>query len=589
MKYSWRDIGSNVSSAGVGFRVWAPFASRVDLVLQDSAIPMTGEDDYFYAIIRDCSPGDIYRYSVDGRKLPDPASRFQPRGIRGGSQVIDLESYKWRNTEWKGIPLEDMIIYEVHTGAFTESGNYSGIKSKIGHLHSLGVNTLELMPVNQTYGSRNWGYDGVFPYAPMYSYGHPDHLKDLVDELHGSGFAVILDVVYNHLGPLGNVLPFYGPYLSEKYTSPWGASLNFDSGYSNPVRDFFIGNALYWLDGFRFDGLRLDATHSIVDQTPRHFLEDLSMEVEKLSGSTGRKIVLVAENDRNDTGIVRERKRCGMGMDGIWSDDLHHAIHSYLTGENDGYYSDYGTSDPIFKGLRDGFVYDGVYSKHLKMIRGTRFSGEFPWKLIVSLQNHDQVGNRPLGSRISSILSIDRLKLGVATILLSPYTPLLFMGEEYAEKSPFLFFSDPPDSDFAEKVDRGRKEEFRNFEKVHRMPDPSSPDAFLNSRLSWDMTETHSKILDFYRETIRIRKKYLTPVARSKFRVLNSGGTFLILYPFGDATVQVTLNYTGDEMDLDGEVLLNSSVQRFGGTNKEPDRINEFGSVVTLLQRGERS
>jgi maltooligosyltrehalose trehalohydrolase len=495
------------------FRVWAPLVNSISLKIltpSERLIPMQKEDHgYWKAVVDDISPGTLYAYCLDGnRDRPDPASYFQPQGVHKASQVIDHRAFDWQDSRWLGIPLSTMILYEIHIGTFTDEGTFDAVINRLDDIGETGINAVEIMPVAQFPGERNWGYDGVYPFAVQNSYGGPDGLKLLVDECHNRGMAVILDVVYNHLGPEGNYLRDFGPYFTDRYRTPWGDAINFDGPYSNEVRNYYFENALYWFKHFHIDALRLDAIHGIYDMSARHFLLELAERVEEYSQEAGRKFYLIAESDLNDPSAAIPKENGGYGLDGLWCDDFHHAVHTLLTSEDKGYYSDFGMTEDLVQSMKEGFVYSGQYSLFRKRNHGSS-SRELPAdRLIVFAQNHDQIGNRMKGERLSSLVSFESLKLAAGIVFLSPYIPLVFMGEEYGETSPFLYFVSHSDPNLIEGVRQGRKKEFETFNWEGEPPDPQSSDTFIQSRLDWSKREKgrNKVLLDFYKELIRLRK-----------------------------------------------------------------------------------
>jgi maltooligosyltrehalose trehalohydrolase len=501
------------------FRVWAPQASTVELRIvhpEERRVQLAhARSGYFQSAVEAVSPGALYVYRLDGEKdRPDPASRFQPQGVHGPSQVVD-EAFPWNDTCWFGLPLRDYIVYELHVGTFTQQGTFAAIIPHLPELKELGITAIELMPVAQFPGARNWGYDGVFPFAVHQSYGGPEELKRLVNACHREGLAAILDVVYNHLGPEGNYLGDFGPYFTERYKTPWGSALNFDGPESDPVRRFFIDNALYWITEFHFDGLRLDAVHAILDHSPYTFLEELAEAVQERAKKLNRQIFLFPESAANDARLIRPRQIGGYGLDAQWNDDFHHALRGVLTGENSGYYSDYGEFNQLVKTYREGFVYSGQYSRHRRHRHGTS-TREIPAeRFVVFAQNHDQVGNRMLGERLSQLVSFEELKLAAAAVLLSPFIPLLFMGEEYGEEAPFQYFMSHHDPALVEAVRKGRREEFATFGWQAEPPDPQDEATFLRAKLNHQLRleGRFHELLMFYRELIRLRKS-LAPLAR---------------------------------------------------------------------------
>jgi maltooligosyltrehalose trehalohydrolase len=508
-------IGSNYLGEGrCEFVVWAPFLNKVDLKIVSTEKRIfslrKNKKGYWETVVEGVFPGTLYFYSLDGeRERPDPASLFQPQGVHGSSQVIDHGSFKWEDGNWAGIPLSEMIMYELHVGAFTPEGTFDAVIGRLHDLAALGINAIEIMPVAQFPGERNWGYDGVYHFAVQNSYGGPEGLKRLVNECHKKGVAVILDVVYNHLGPEGNYLWDYGPYFTDKYKTPWGMAINFDDTYSNEVRNFFIENALHWFKNYHIDALRLDAIHGISDLSAKPFLQELAEKVEEFSLKEDRKFYLIAESDLNDSRVIKPRELGGYGIDAQWCDDFHHCLHTLVTGESQGYYVDFGKLEYLVKSLREGFVYSGQYSEYRKRNHGNSSKDRPAEQFIVFSQNHDQVGNRMFGERLASLVSFESLKLVAGTVLLSPYIPLLFMGEEYGEDSPFLYFVSHLDKNLIEAVRKGRKEEFKSFSWKEEPPDPQAVETFLKSKINWEKREkeNHKVLLRFYKKLIKLRRE----------------------------------------------------------------------------------
>lgn len=465
------------------------------------------EMGYWRTIAGNIQAGARYWYTLDDRIMrPDPASRHQPDGVHGASAVVDTH-FEWTDTCWKGLPLSDMIIYELHTGAFTPQGNFQGIISRLGYLQSLGINAIEIMPIAQFAGRRNWGYDGVYHFAIQNSYGATSDLKQLVDACHRHGIAVILDVVYNHAGPEGNYLRDFGPYFTDKYKTPWGECVNFDDAWCDGVRNYVIQNALQWLDEFHIDALRLDAVHAIRDFSAKHIMEELSEQVRALEQRTGRKKVLIAELDLNNPRYITPIEKGGYGMDGQWIDEFHHALHAMITGETNGYYEDFGGLEKLAKAFQHSYVYTGEYSPHRKKHFGIEPRDNPYSQFVVFTQNHDQVGNRLLGDRLTTMLSPEALKLAAATMLLSPHVPFLFMGEEYGEKNPFLFFTDYCDQPLIDALCDGRKNEFAYFNWEGEALNPQDEAVFRQSMLGWK-TDDMPGLLNFYRHLIHLRKTH---------------------------------------------------------------------------------
>jgi maltooligosyltrehalose trehalohydrolase len=545
------------------FAVWAPKHERVEVHLLGSqpefVLMKRDVMGYHTVAVDNVRPGAKYLYRLaDSHERPDPASRRQPDGVHGPSQLIDLSNFEWTDRDWNGLPLEDSVFYELHVGTYTKEGNFTALLASLDNFAALGVTTIELMPIAQFPGNRNWGYDGVYPFAVQSSYGTPRDLQQLVNAAHAHGLALCLDVVYNHLGPEGNYLSEFGPYFTDKYKTPWGAALNFDGPESDEVRHFFVQNALYWLENFHIDALRLDAIHGIFDASAVPFLAELSKEVDAFAAHTGRTISLVAESDLNDSRVLRSRCEGGFGMPSQWSDDFHHSVHTLLTGENSGYYEDFGEVRHLAGTLKQGWHYDGKYSRHRRRRHGNRPPAFKGTNYVVCMQNHDQVGNRALGERLSSLVNFESLKLAAGANLLSPFVPLLFMGEEYGETAPFLYFTSHGDPNLAEAVRRGRTEEFERFRWKVEIPDPQAEGTFVRSRLNLDLSrqEPHRTLMRFYQMLLRFRRDYrlghtgarlVTEYPESKALLVSqtkSTSQLAILFNFGDA-----------QADLGGEIL----------------------------------
>jgi len=454
-------------------------------------------------------------------------SRYQPEGVHGPSAVVSSD-FAWLDTGWHGLDLADYIIYEVHTGLLTEAGTFEGIIGRLDDLKRLGITAIELMPIAQFPGRRNWGYDGVFPYAPQKTYGGPAGLRTLVNACHTLGLAVVLDVVYNHLGPEGNYLEDFGPYFTGRYRTPWGRAVNFDGLESGPVRQFFRENARYWISEFHIDALRFDAIHAITDKSSNPALAEITEAVRLAGRERGRKTYAIAESALNDSCVLKSAGQGGLGFDAQWNDDFHHSLHSLLTGERHAYYQDYGEITHLAKALSEGFVYTGQYSAFRQRNFGKPLSLSSGEQLVVFSQNHDQVGNRLRGERLSAIMSLEDQKLAAGVVLLSPYVPLLFMGEEYGETAPFLYFTDHQDPVVAEAVRAGRREEFAAFSGAGDYPDPQEEATFLRSRLSWHAGA--SVLPEFYAILIKLRKSCtaLASLAMSAFAVTVNGNSLVM-------------------------------------------------------------
>lgn len=522
------DIGATPETGGVHFRAWAPAVTTMEVELPESGglrVALQRDGEYFEGVVQ-ASAGDRYWFWLEGTlRRPDPASRSQPDGVHGPSQVVD-PAFPWRDADWQGITLDRCIFYELHVGAFTPEGTFAAAIERLDYLKELGITALELMPVAQFPGERNWGYDGVFPFAPQNSYGGSSGLKKLVDACHRKGLAVLLDVVYNHLGPEGNYLHAFGPYFTDRYRTPWGDAVNFDGSGSDGVRHYFISNALHWLTEYHLDGLRLDAVHGIYDFSASHILQELSDAVHQESRALGRRLHLIAESDLNDVRLIKPVEAGGYGLAAQWNDDFHHALRTLLTGERSGYYADFGSFADLVKGFREGFIFSGSYSTYRKRRHGSSSAEIPPGQLVVFAQNHDQVGNRLRGERLSEHLTIQQLKLAAATTLLSPYLPLLFMGEEYAEAAPFPYFVSHGDADLVEGVRQGRREEFAAFGHQGTPPDPQAEETFLSAKLNpLQRNEGDQRAsYDFYRQLIRLRKECapLASLSREGVQVIAS-------------------------------------------------------------------
>lgn len=496
------------------FKVWAP--EKTEMVLHivkpfDKELQMNKNEEGYFFVDVETSEKDLQYFFKPGKEkdVPDPASQFQPEGVHGPSQTIDHSLYKWNDSNWKGIPLKEFIIYELHVGAFTPEGTFEAIIDRLDELIDTGINAIELMPVAQFPGNRNWGYDGAFLYAVQNSYGGPQGLKKLVDACHQKGIAVIIDVVYNHLGPEGNYFSQFGPYFNHKYHTPWGDAINFDDAWSDGVRDYFSDNVIYWFENFHIDALRCDAIHAMFDNGAVHFWQLTHEKVKKLEEKTGRQFHLIAESDLNDPKVVKLPEQGGFGFDAQWLDDFHHAMYTLINpGEKQRYY-DFGSIEQFVKAYNDGFVHSGEWVKFRKKKYGASSAGIAGDKFIVFNQNHDQVGNRADGKRLNMLIDFERSKLAAAAILLAPYVPMLFMGEEYADESPFFYFVSHSDKELIKAVQEGRKKEFAEFGFGDDVADPQHEHTFIQSKLQWNKrNEGHHKImLAWYKELIHLRKK----------------------------------------------------------------------------------
>ncbi len=514
-KNEWTlDLGAMPGPSGVRFRVWAPHAKAVSVRLTkpkaDTVKMEPAEPGYFEATVPGIGAGARYVYVLDGSKeRPDPASRSQPDGVHGPSAVVDPGAFRWTDQNWRGLPLKELIIYELHTGTFTQEGTLRSAIARLDYLkQEVGVTAIELMPVAQCPGARNWGYDGVYPFAPQASFGGPEGLKAFVDACHAKGLAVIMDVVYNHLGPEGNYLGDFGPYFTDRYRTPWGSAINYDDRGSDEVRHYIVSNALYWVSEYHIDGLRLDAIHGIFDFSARHILHELGDAVHGLAARLRRTVPVIAESDLNDVRVIAPAAEGGHDLDAQWSDDFHHALRVVLTGERKGYYRDFGRLEQLATAMREGYVYSGQHSDFRGRKHGNSSRGRPLSQFVVFAQNHDQIGNRALGDRLSTQLPFEAQKVAMAAVLLSPSIPLLFMGEEYGETAPFLYFIDHGDPALIEAVRNGRRDEFAAFGWQEAIPDPQAVSTYEQSRIQADRrTEgTHAAMLQWTRALIDTRK-----------------------------------------------------------------------------------
>ncbi len=530
------------------FTVWAPLREQVFLHIVGTDISrhamQRDEAGYWSVSLPHIEAGCYYLYELEADIVrPDPASRSQPMGVHGPSAVADGRYFAWTDQEWTGIEPAGLIIYELHTGTFSPEHNFQGIISRLPYLQSLGITAIELMPVAQFPGQRNWGYDGVFPFAVHHSYGTPDDLKALVNAAHAHGMAVILDVVYNHVGPEGNYFADYGPYFTDKYITPWAQAINMDDAWCDGVRNYFLHNALMWLDEFHVDGLRLDAVHAIWDVSARPFLRQLSNAVRELEKRTDKRKILIAELDYNDPRYIDPPYKGGYGLDMQWIDEFHHALHAVITGEVNGYYEDFGQLAHLAKSFNSSYVYTGEFSVHRKKHFGV-LPGEHPYhQFVVFAQNHDQIGNRLAGDRLTASLSMNQLKLAAATVLLSPHIPLLFMGEEYGELNSFQFFTDHSEPELIASLREGRRKEFAYFNWEGDVPDPQSSAVFEESMLSWQTESVMSaEVLAWYKLLIDFRK------TRPALQNYERGGTKATVH--GEKLLYVERQGNGDMLAI---------------------------------------
>ena len=530
------------------FRVWAPRAHQVAVQIAGEKLPLQqSSGGWWEAGVEAARPGMDYAYFLDDEDLalPDPRSPWQPNGVHGPSRILDHSAFPWTDAAWEAPPLSSAIVYELHIGTFTPEGTLDAAQTKLDSLRELGITHVELMPVNSFPGVQGWGYDGVDLFAPHQPYGSPDALKRFVDACHARGLAVLLDVVYNHLGPDGNYLGKFGPYFTAAHHTPWGDAVNLEDRGSHEVRRFFCDNALMWLRDYHFDGLRLDAVHAYMDRSAINFMEQLGAEVHALQAHTGRSYVVIAESDLNDPRFVTAREAGGYGLDAQWSDDFHHALFSVLTGERSGYYADFGSLADLAKSLREVFVYDGRFSRYRDRIQGRPVVNLPASRFLGYSQDHDQVGNRAKGDRLGQIVSLGRAKIAAALELTAPFVPMIFQGEEWAASSPFLFFTNHGE-ELGKLISEGRKKEFAAFGwNPADIPDPQSPKTFQRSKLNWDerTTAPHAEMLDWYRRLIALRHATpdLTDPDRSRVHVRFSEEAKWLVMERGSVTVAVSI------------------------------------------------
>ncbi len=551
--------GAVLDADGVRFRLWAPGCDTVSLALEPEGrvLPMQAQMGGFHEIhVPGAGSGTLYRYQLpDGLRVPDPASRFQPQDVHGPSQVMDPDAYRWTE-RWAGRPWDEVVLYELHVGAFTPEGTFRAAADRLDHLRLLGVTAIEIMPIADFPGRRNWGYDGVLPYAPDSSYGRPDDLKALVEAAHARGIAVLLDVVYNHFGPDGNYLPVYAPaFFTDRHKTPWGAAINYDGEHAAPVREFIIGNALYWIREFHLDGLRFDAVHAIIDDSGRHLLDELA---DRARASTTRPLHLLLENEDNDPTRLGRENGQPVHYTAQWNDDVHHVLHTAATHERTGYYADYeGDTALLGRALAEGFGYQGQMMPYRGSARGAPSAELPPGAFVAFIQNHDQIGNRAFGERLGSIAPPEAMRALAATYLLLPQAPMIFMGEEWGAKQPFPFFCDF-EGDLADAVRNGRREEFARFpefqdpEMRDRIPDPLANATFESAKLDWSAAE--GSLLSLYRDLITVRRQHIVPLLASITRggsATSLGeGAVELRWQAGDRTLVLASNLSGKVVDV---------------------------------------
>jgi maltooligosyltrehalose trehalohydrolase len=602
---NWRlEFGANLTEGGVLFRAWAPLASHLSVRImhpRQAILPMERNPYGVFTAFSELLPaGAEYYFELNGdRCRPDPVSRFQPHGVHGASQVVDPNAFAWTDDDWAGIALEDFIIYELHTGTFTSEGTFDGVIGRLPYLRELGITALELMPVAAFPGSRNWGYDGVYLYAPHAAYGGPTGLKRLIDACHREGMAVVLDVVYNHLGPEGNYLGEYAPCFTDVYRTPWGAAINFDGPQSDGVRRFFVDNALYWLTEYHIDALRLDAIHRIYDFGAYHVLREMADAFQRQARSLGRRAWLIAESDLNDPRVINPAAIGGHRIDTQWNDDFHHSLHALLTDARHGYFADFGRVEDLRKAIVEGFVYDGRRSVYRQRRHGAPSAANSGRQFVVFNQNHDQIANANAGTRLSAMLTPQQQKLAAAILLCAPNLPMLFMGEEFGASSPFDYFTSFPDAALARAVSEGRRREYEPFFKSRTFPDPQVPGTFVRSRIDWaeSTRSPHRELLDFNRALIALRKttRCLSNCRKDLTAVDFSEAERWMVIKRGDPSGEVALafcNLSEQEQEVplparasEARLVLFTGEQRFGGapgTSLPPNTVDSSQTYIRL-------
>ncbi|MDB5112072.1 MAG: malto-oligosyltrehalose trehalohydrolase [Mucilaginibacter sp.] len=591
-----RTIGVTFNVSGTAeILVWAPLADSVFISIRDQALlPLAKQELGYWKLDTDrLKPGMTYRFIINNEPVPDVASLFQPDSVHGPSQAFNVNDFNWTDGSWQNIALQDYLMYELHTGTFTPESTFEGIEQKLDYLIDLGITAIELMPVAQFPGDRNWGYDGVYPFAVQNSYGGPFGLQQLVNACHRKGLAVVLDVVYNHVGPEGNYLNKYGPYFTDKYKTPWGNAVNFDDAGCNQVRRYFIENALMWFRDFHVDALRMDAVHAIKDLSPKHILREIKEHVDELMQQTGKIHYLIVECDLNDTRFINPLDQQGYGMDTQWIDEFHHALRVTAGGKKEGYYSDFNPVSSLAEAYVNGYVYHGQYSVHREKYFGTTTENNPGRQFVVFSQNHDQVGNRMLGERSSQLFSFEMQKLLAGAVMVSPFLPMLFMGEEYSEPHPFLYFISHTDPELVIAVRKGRKAEFAAFHSEGEAPNPDAMKTFQQSKLQWDILdeEPQKTMLQYYKALIALRKKYpaLKIPDRKKLKIAyDESAKTITLHRWQDTqSIVCFMNFSAEQQPIiipndiqQWQKLFDSADRKWKGTASSPELISTGMSLT---------
>ncbi len=594
-----RKIGINfISHTEIEILLWAPYAkNKVEILINDKECLQLNKSDFGYWSLKTDKiiNGDEYVFILDGDKnLSDPASLSQPKGVHGPSQAIDLNNFKWTDNDWNNLSLKNYLFYELHTGTFSNEGTFKGVEKKLDYLIDLGITAIEIMPVAQFPGDRNWGYDGVFPFAVQNTYGGSYSFQNLINLCHQKGLAVVLDVVYNHMGPEGNFFENFGKYFTEKYKTPWGSAINYDDAWCDEIRYFFIENVLMWFRDFHIDALRMDAVHAIKDFSPKHILEEIREKVNQLEKKTGKTHHLIIECDLNDKRFINQLSEGGYGIDAQWSDEFHHALRVTAGQEKKGYYMDFNGIKDLAKCYESAYVYTGQYSKERFKNFGTDPKNNPGEQFVVFSQNHDQIGNRMQGERTSKLNTFEMQKLLAAAVFISPFLPLLFMGEEICEPNPFLYFISHEDSELVEAVRKGRKEEFLHFHHDGEVPDPFSEETYNNSKIQWELinVEPHQTMFKYYQSLIKLRKEnlVLNDFNRNNIKTnFNESDNTLVIERWNDQNSIICFmnfseeirSFTISDSQIKWIKIFDSADIKWKGNSTSPD-IAEINSIIQI-------